>query len=493
MTRTPQKLLAVLAGTALPTASLAHSFGEVHTLPIPFWLYAWGAGATLIVSFAVVGLMGMRRAAAATPIAPPMRARHPLRLPAAVVSSLQALSVAGIAASILTGWLGVQQPYANFNMTFFWIVFVLGLTYLTALVGNLYALINPWRCLATLLARIWRGFDRSRLPYSEALGYWPALVLYMAFIWIELIGGSAPYSLAWQLAGYSAIQLLGIFLFGSRAWLAHGEIFAVFFRLIARMAPVAYAHDDDPARFPSRDFRLRAPLSGLHNGAQAGGAALLLFVLFMLSSTAFDSLHETQPWYELYWLWFYPEVLAHWLGPNAFAAFPELRTILQWWNTAWLLASPFVYLLPYLAAVWLMDRMTGREYGARQLALCFLPSLLPIAFVYHLAHYYTLLQTQAPKMLALISDPFGYGHDWLGTAEWFQRTNAPDMTTVWHAQVGLILLGHVLGVYVAHREALRCFGSRGRAVLSQLPMLTLMLGLTIGGLWILAQPFQGSV
>lgn len=140
-----------------------------------------------------------------------------------------------------------------------------------------------------------------------------------------------------------------------------------------------------------------------------------------------------------------------------------------------------------------MDRVTGSEYGTRQLAMRFLPSLLPIRLVHLLARYYTLLQTQPPKMLALISDPLGYGHDGFGTAEWLQRVNAPDMTTVWHAQVGLILLGHVLGIYVAHCEALRCFGGHGRAVCSQLPMLALMLGLTIGGLWMLAQPFQGSV
>ena len=32
---------------------------------------------------------------------------------------------------ILTGLSGTQNLYANFNMTFFWIVFVLGVPYLT--------------------------------------------------------------------------------------------------------------------------------------------------------------------------------------------------------------------------------------------------------------------------------------------------------------------------------------------------------------------------
>lgn len=478
-----------------PGASQAHSFGEIHTLPIPFWLYAWGAGATLIASFAVVGFMGLRRdhkppAPAAPSIIPH---QHRFRLPLSVIRSLQALSVLGLLACLVTGWFGVQRPYANFNMTWFWILFVLGLAYATVLLGNLYALINPWRCLVRALARLWPGFDRARLRYPERLGHLPALLLYMAFIWIELVGGSAPYSLAWQLAGYTAIQFAGAFCFGSAVWFRYGEFFAVFLRLFAKLAPIAYRHDDAPESSPSRHFRWRMPLAGLLEHREPGGAALLVFVLFMLSSTAFDSLHDTQPWYELYWLWFFPEVLSHWLGHNPFTAFGALRAILQWWNTAWLLASPFLYLLAYWSAIWIMDRLTGREHGTRALALRFLPSLLPIAFVYHLSHYYTLLQTQAPKMLALMSDPFGFGHDWFGTADWFQRTNIPDMTAVWHAQVGLILAGHIIGVYIAHLEALRCFGGRGRAVRSQLPMLALMLALTIGGLWILAQPFQGSM
>ena len=32
----------------------AHSFGTVYNLPVPFWMYAYGATAALIVSFAIV-------------------------------------------------------------------------------------------------------------------------------------------------------------------------------------------------------------------------------------------------------------------------------------------------------------------------------------------------------------------------------------------------------------------------------------------------------
>src|SRR5690349_2102942 len=38
-----------------PLAAQAHGFGRLYNLPVPFWLYAWGAAAALLVSFVVVG------------------------------------------------------------------------------------------------------------------------------------------------------------------------------------------------------------------------------------------------------------------------------------------------------------------------------------------------------------------------------------------------------------------------------------------------------
>jgi hypothetical protein len=44
---------------------------------------------------------------------------------------------------------------------------------------------------------------------------------------------------------------------------------------------------------------LRAPFVGL--AASPDHWSLLLFVLFMLSSTAFDGIHDTVPWVDIFW------------------------------------------------------------------------------------------------------------------------------------------------------------------------------------------------
>jgi len=63
-----------------------------------------------------------------------------------------------------------------------------------------------------------------------------------------------------------------------------------------------------------------------------------------------------------------------------------------------------------------------------------------------------------------------------------------DVEAIWHTQVALILLGHIVSVYLAHLEALQIYSSPRRAAVSQLPLLVLMMMFTTLGLWILSLP-----
>ena len=49
----------------------------------------------------------------------------------------------------------------------------------------------------------------------------------------------------------------------------------------------------------------------------------------------------------------------------------------------------------------------------------------------------------------------------------------------------------VIAVFIAHVTALRVFGTRRRALVSQIPMVALMVAYTTLSLWILAQPIVG--
>ena len=470
--------LSIVPLLLLAGAAHAHSFGTPYNLPVPFWMYAYGASATLAVSFAIVAYF------AGVPIDARAFARTQqgvgLRIPGGLLGALRTLSLALLALCIATGLFGTKNVYTNFNMTFFWLLFALGFLYATALIGDLYALLNPWRVLCDVFVAT-TGRRKSLATYPASLAYYPALVLYMGFIWIELFGHSQPFSLAIALIVYTAINCIGAGLFGRDAWFRHGEFFAVMFRLVGRMAPVGYVREAD-----GYAVTYRKPLIGLLEHP-AEHASLLLFVLFMLSSTAFDGLHETLPWVTIFWKNIFPVLTAGSTQPYTVTV-----NYYYYWQWAMLLASPFIYVVIYLAFILLSKVAAGSRQSMHALALAFTLSLVPIAFVYNITHYFTLLVSQGLQIVRLASDPFGLKWNLFGTATLPPDPLILDAGTVWHTQVALILIGHILGVYISHIEALRVFRGTKRAVVSQLPMLILMIIFTTLGLWILSLPIAGG-
>ena len=472
----------VLCGLALTGEAHAHSFGRLYNLPVPFWMYLYGAAAALALSFLLAAYFVTAEFSAQTKPRRNLRESGWVRLLRRLrfITVMKLVSVAGLLLCLLTGFFGNRNPYLNFNMTFFWIMFVLGFTYVSACLGDLYATINPWKVMAETLERACAGFTRGRIVYPQALGHWPALAFYMSFISIELFGHTAPFSLSVLLLAYTAINLFGVWLIGASAWFHYGEFFSVFLQLMAKMSPFDYA---------AGRLQLRAPFVGLLD-SQATSYGLVVFVLFTLSSTAFDGLRETLPWINLFWADTY-NILTPMLGKPPVYFYMQLRPIYQAYEMTCLLLSPFLYLAVYLLFIALAKWITRSSQSLRELALRFAFSLLPIALVYNITHYYTLIFTQGVKIISILSDPFGWGWNLFGTAGLFRAPIIPDMGVVWHTQVALILFGHIVSVVLAHIEALRTFETPRKATLSQLPMLGLMMVFTASGLWILAQPISG--
>ena len=75
-----------------------------------------------------------------------------------------------------------------------------------------------------------------------------------------------------------------------------------------------------------------------------------------------------------------------------------------------------------------------------------------------------------------------------GTVGYSLNIGIINARILWFLSVALIVLGHVLAVYLAHRVAIRTFANRAIALRSQYPMLTLMVVYTVISLWIIAQP-----
>jgi hypothetical protein len=286
-----------------------------------------------------------------------------------------------------------------------------------------------------------------------------------AFTALELAypNASSPRTLAVAIGIYSWITWLGMAAFGRRTWVEYGEGFAIYFGLLARIAP-----------FAVRDGRvvIRPPLVGLaHRGEPPGTIA---FVSVMLGSVAFDGFSRTTWWQErLYSI-------------DAELALERPRAAdlaITGFNLLGLLATIALVALLFLAAVEVARLVSG---GKQSLAHEFVGSLIPIALAYAVAHYFSLFVLQGQVMRRLVSDPFGYGWDLFGT-----RNDQPDLTalspnTIWYVQVIALVIGHVVGLVLAHDRAVALFKSPGVALRTQYAMLVLMVAYTVGGLWLLS-------
>jgi hypothetical protein len=155
--------------------------------------------------------------------------------------------------------------------------------------------------------------------------------------------------------------------------------------------------------------------------------------------------------------------------------------------TVGLALFPLLFVAVYSLTAWTMARLTGAP-DVRDVACAFVLSLVPIAVAYHLAHYFSLLVTAGQFIIPLASDPFGFGWNLFSTAKYKVDLGILSPYVFWYSAVVLIVAGHAIAVCVAHLEAWRFFGNRRDALLSQVPLLVLMVTYTMLSLWILAQP-----
>jgi hypothetical protein len=498
-------LVAALLLAARPAA--AHGFGQRFDLPLPLQFWVVGAGLTIVFTFVVMALFVREQAATASYPRFDLLRLPPFRLIASpiVVEVIRGLVLAIFLLTIFAGIFGSQDPYANIIVTMIWIIWWVGFAFTCALIGNVWALVNPldtlFRWLEAGFAAVTGGRALSlNRPYPRWLGTWPAVVFFFSFAWGELVWAEhdVPEALGRAILGYSLISLAGMFVYGRRAWLEQAEAFSVAFGVLARFSPLEARMTQGPASaaMPQklREWNLRPPGVGLLENERVRWS-FVVFVLLMLSTVTFDGFLETPLFQSVFNGIYSNPVLSRLIFDISEWGIPDAVLV----KSASLLFFPSVFVLVYALFSWLMALVTRPLLPAGDrsrvtvglLACSFVLTLVPIAVAYHLSHYFSLLLTAGQFIIPLLSDPFGAGWDLFGTAGYQVNIGFVSPYFFWYAAVTLIVLGHVIAVYIAHVVAMRVFRSRKAALVSQVPMVALMVGYTMVSLWILAQPIVG--
>ena len=470
-----------VAGVALASALLLPPLAQAHglvgrsDLPVPDWLFTWGAVAVLVVSFVAL--------AASWPT-PKLQRPRGRPLPAGVSRVLLSraaeivcgvIGVALFALVIYSGFAGTQTVTANWAPTFVYVAFWLGLVPLSLLFGDVFRAFNPWRAVGRAVGWVVARFTSNApepLAYPRRLGYWPAAAGLLAFGWLELISanGDDPGNVAIASLIYAACMFVGMALFGVEQWTDRGDGFGVYFSLFARMSPLG-----------RRDGRLvlRPPLAGLPSWEAGPGSVALLAV--MIGVVSFDGLSAGKPFNDLI-----GDVIP-WLRNDVGLGPPQALEVSY--------AGGMLLAIALCAGFYLLG-MKGaqgvdRRKGTRELSHSFVHTLVPIALAYVGAHYVSLLLLQGQALAALASDPLGRGADLFGSADAAIDYGLLGAETFWYLQVGFVVLGHVAALVLAHDRALAVYQSAKTAVRSQYWLLTVMVGFTTLALWLLAQAREG--
>jgi hypothetical protein len=359
------------------------------------------------------------------------------------------LAILGGVSALVTG--ADSTGTRNIAPVTLWVFFWLLVPFASVLLGNLYTGINPWRTLGS-----WLGIgERETNRPAARLGVWPAALGLVAFAWLELVYPDAalPSTIAIAALVYSLYLLILMAMYGRESALASFDIFTPYNRLFSSIGPWGRDADGHLVR--------RRWLHALPALPEWKGLSGLLVV--MIATVSFDGLSNTVG---------YEAVTGN------FGLSVEGRTL-------YLVLSCLLVGGAYYVACWAAARLASdSQITTGRVAARFAHTLVPIAFAYSFAHYFTLVIFEGQSIISAAADPFGLGWNLFGGRD-YKIDFFLGAIPVWYIQLATIIGGHIAGVVLAHDRALADFRGIG-AVRSQYAMLVLMVLLTGLGLFILA-------
>lgn len=491
---------------------------------MPPLMFVAGMAAIIVLSFVVIERFGVRPASTWRRNIIKNRRIYEFLRTRAFPAVPQLLMVSLLGALIYAGLAGSRVR--NITPVAVWTIWWAGLVVVVAAVGPMFCAVCPWDGLTNLASRL-RAFLRVE-PISLGLSVperlrnvYPAIALFVLLSWAELGLDTTvdPRQTAYLGLGMAAAAVCGALVFRGKAFCEHACPVGRISGLYANFSPFELrprnpractsCETEDCLNGNERGypcptgislkttidstmctlctecikscprynvaFNLRMPGADLHRIAPVRLDHAWL-ALILLSLTLFHGLSMTTTWYD-------PlpgrDSMLKWIGVEL--GLPKVA--------AFTLAMALIVALPialYALACKAAARWT-RKSGVplRRIFARYAFALLPVALFYHLAHNAMHLLMEGGAIVPLLSDPLGDGRDLFGTAD-VRIGHLLGEDTLWLIQLGLVLVGHLIGVVVAHRISRRLFDDRRHALRSLIPMTAVMVLMSVAGLSLMA-------
>lgn len=455
---------------------LAHAVGIRTDLPVDLYLVLIAGFLAVAVSFGALSALWRT---------PKLSSAHGGRvlptIPGGGILLLVCRAVALVLSLFVVAVALLGPPATLFNLAPYalYVTFWIGLIPASLLLGPVLKQLSPLRTVHRGLRRI--AGPAPAEGQAARLGLYPAALLLLGFTWIELVypDRAVPQTVGVLILMYAVVQLVAALYYGE-SWFERGEAFEVWSTLLARLSPWGRRADGT--------WVLRNPLDNADGTPLVRGTAAVMVV--MIGSTGFDGVTRA--------VWWQDQI--------------STSTDLVLVSTAGLFGVIAVVAGLYYAATVLSGRLIGVGGAPEAYAL----SLIPIAAGYAIAHYFSLLVLDGQRTFILANNPFGLdGVDLFGTYENQVDLTAVSPDAIAFVQITAIILGHVVGVVLAHDRAvtLATVATTARAAelersspepgslptqvgsvavathttarVSQYPMLAVMVAITVGGLALL--------
>ncbi len=424
----------------------AHGIGSRKDLPLPFECVVVGAAVVLVVTFWLLTRSWRQVRLDELRGCPLVRLSALLRSPGVAWTARLLVLVywAWFTMALVAGKDLLTNPAFGVVFVLLWV----GLVPVSLVGGALWRGLHPVRSMARLVRR------ESPEPLIESLGVLPAAFGVVIWGWYELV--QPDRATLPMLRGFIVVWLVvvvGGALWRGIGWVGSADPFEAYAATLARLSPWQWRDGT---------LRLVSPLRNLGSWQPPRGTAALACAL--LGTTAYDSFSSTTGWVRLVqasdaprWLW----GLGGMLGLVAVVA--------------------GLYVAGVAALRWGLRVRTGLLQTADSLSV----ALVPIVAGYALGHYLTLLVVEGQRTLTQLADPLGKGWNVLGLAESgvvATPLTYPTVTAI--AQLLFIVVGHVLGIVVAHDRAVALLRPEAMRR-AQLPLLAVMVVYTVSGLLLL--------